>query len=148
MHVWTALHLARHNLQHGNGDKIMSFLAEIKSTTDAAAADRARQVKATLEAEAVRLKARETTELDRYSLDIIKDEIRKAAAEGRSQTSISVFSYQDHTPTWWEPVKAKLQTLAFALEVSIEFETSSLPSSGSDPLFDHTTYYGRAYLSW
>ena len=87
-------------------------------------------------------------ELERYSSEGLKELIRKAAESGESRTSINVFSYQDCTPLWWEPVKVKLQTLATELGVDIQFHVSSLPSSGSDPLFDHTTYYGYAYLTW
>lgn len=126
----------------------MSFLAEIKSTTETAMAEKARQEHVARESEAGRLKEREIQELARYSMDGLKEEIRKAASEAKSYVSISVFSYEDHTPSWWEPVKAKLEALASALEVKVEFAISSLPSSGSDPLFDHTTYYGRAYLRW
>ncbi|TLX17202.1 hypothetical protein [Rhizobium sp. MHM7A] len=126
----------------------MSFLAEIKSTTEAVAAEKARQEQAALEAEVVRLNQRQTRELERYSLEGLKEEIRKAASEGRTRASISVFSYEDQTPSWWEPVKEKLTTLASTLEVAVDFDVSSLASSGSDPLFDHTTYYGRAYFSW
>jgi hypothetical protein len=126
----------------------MSFLDEITSTTEAAIADKARQKQSDLEAESVRLKKREMLELDRYTLDSLKEEILNAAASGKRQTSISVFSYEDQTPLWWEPVKAKLEALASELKVTVAFEVSSLPSSGSDPLFDHITYYGRAYLSW
>jgi hypothetical protein len=126
----------------------MSFIDEIKSTTAAAANEKARLELVALDAGAALVKARETSELERYTLEGIKEEIRKAAQEGKSQTSISVFSYQDETPLWWEPVKAQLETLASTLEVSVNFEVTSLPSSGSDPLFNNTTYYGRAYLNW
>lgn len=126
----------------------MTFIDEIKSTTAAAVAEKARAELTAREAETADQQARETMELDRYSLEGLKEDIRKAADQGKSQTSISVFSYQDRTPLWWEAVKTKLEALASELGVGITFEVSSLPSSGSDPLFDHTTYYGHAYLSW
>lgn len=126
----------------------MTFIDEIKLATATAVTEKERLELDARQAEIADQQTRQAMELDRYSLEGLKEEIHKAADQGRSQTSISVFSYQDRTPMWWEAVKAKLEALASHLEVGVHFEVSSLPSSGSDPLFDHTTYYGRAYLNW
>lgn len=126
----------------------MSFITEIQATTEAAINEKFLQQQETLKAETDYLKEMEARELEKYSLDWLKEKIRVAASEGQSQASISVFSYQDQVPYWWEPVQQRLTELAGALEVNISFDISSLLPNGSDPLFDHTTYYGRAYLTW
>lgn len=127
----------------------MNFSDELVAVTQAAIDSAAAKALAERNEEQERLSAITEARIAEYA-DVTK--IRRLAAEaatkGRNYFSISVFSYSDDTPHYFDPVCKAVKKIAVELGLEFEPTITSLDSSGSDPLFDHKTYYGSITLSW
>ncbi len=77
-----------------------------------------------------------------------KEEIKKAAKEGRNHAYVPIYRFLDDTPSWGykisKSVKEKLEKEGF----TVQDKNEVMEPFGSDPMFDTTVYSKFLEIYW